>query len=67
MEKVTTSYGMDITDRYDAVVNLMDAEITEELHKYEWDTEQDFYNAYCIMHEERYGNTFSPDDRRGQW
>ena len=46
---------------YEAAVSLMDNEIREELHN-EWSDdkggEQEFYNAYCEKHYEKYHEYF---------
>jgi glutaredoxin-related protein len=43
----------------DAVVNLMDDEIREELHaRNEWPSEQAFVDAYCAEHAKRFNETF---------
>ena len=43
----------------DAVVNLMDDELREELHSSkEWKSEQQFIDAYCKAHKKRFGTDF---------
>lgn len=43
----------------DAVINLMDRDITEQLHSSQsWDNEQQFVDAYCAAHEEKYNEDF---------
>lgn len=53
------TYNNDQVD-FDAAVNLMDDDIREALH---WSiapcTEQDFFDAYCEAHEEKYGEEFA--------
>ena len=63
MVKVTTSNGNEID--YDAAVNIMDADIREELHREGIESEQEFYAAYCERHMEKFGERFAPDG--GQW
>jgi hypothetical protein len=44
---------------YDAAVELMDDEIREELHNSgEYDTDEDFLEAYMEAHEAKYGIGF---------
>ena len=44
---------------YNAAVNLMDRELCEELHmRFAPCSEQDFYDAYCKAHEEKFGEEF---------
>lgn len=51
---VTNGYGVDID--FDIAVNLMDDEIREELNDILAPcTEQNFFDEYCIAHEEKYG------------
>lgn len=45
---------------FEAAVNLMDDEIREALHmELAPCTEQEFFDAYCKAHEEKYGEEFS--------
>ncbi len=42
-----------------AALNLMDAEICEKLHfDGEFNTEQDFANAYCVAHSVKFSEEF---------
>lgn len=44
---------------FDAAQNLMDEEISEELHSEHWfETNQEFFDAYCEKHLEKYGEEF---------
>ena len=44
---------------FDAAVNLMDDDIREELHsKMAPCSDQDFADAYCAAHAEKYGEQF---------
>lgn len=44
---------------YNAAVELMDDEIRKELHSSgEYDTDEDFLNAYMERHEQKYGVPF---------
>lgn len=45
---------------FEAAVNLMDDEIREALHaELAPCTEQEFFDAYCKAHEEKYGDEFA--------
>lgn len=45
---------------FEAAVNLMDDEIRESLHaELAPCTEQEFFDAYCKAHEEKYGEKFA--------
>ena len=45
---------------FEAAVNLMDDEIREALHaELAPCTEQEFFDAYCKAHEEKYGEKFA--------
>lgn len=42
-----------------AAVNLMDDEIREELHSaQDWQSDQDFTDAYILAHDARFGEEF---------
>jgi hypothetical protein len=43
---------------FEAAVMMMDDEIREELHAQGIEDEQEFYNAYCDKHYEKYGEDF---------
>lgn len=45
---------------FEAAVNLMDDEIREALHaELAPCTEQEFFDAYCKAHDEKYGEKFA--------
>jgi hypothetical protein len=44
---------------FDAVVDLMDYQIREDLHSQGLETEQAFIDAYAAAHEARFGETFT--------
>lgn len=45
---------------FEGAVNLMDDEICEALHaELAPCTEQEFFDAYCKVHEEKYGEKFA--------
>ena len=53
------TYNNDQVD-FEAAVNLMDDEIREALHaELAPCTEQEFFDAYCKAHEEKYGEEFA--------
>lgn len=53
--RLYVSVGDKVTDYEDAVV-LMDDEIREELHaEMAPCSEQDFFDAYCMRHSEKFG------------
>nr|DAW94516.1 MAG TPA: hypothetical protein [Caudoviricetes sp.] len=43
---------------FEAAVMLMDDEIREQLHAMGIEDEQEFYNAYCEKHYEKYNEEF---------
>lgn len=66
MTKVNNEYGTEIN--YDAVVDLMDDEIREELHsKFAPCTEQKFFDEYCKAHAEKYGEEWELAKRNPQY
>ena len=57
---VTNADGLKVD--YDAAVALMDYEICEELHdEIAPYTDQEFFDAYCKAHAERFGEEFAPN------
>ena len=53
------TYNNDQVD-FEAAVNLMDDDIREALHQSIAPcTEQEFFDAYCEAHEEKYGEEFA--------
>ena len=44
----------------DAAINLMDDEIREKLHSArDWESKQEFFDAYVKLHAEKYGEEFA--------
>jgi small nuclear ribonucleoprotein (snRNP)-like protein len=43
---------------YDAAVNLMDAELCEEIHARGIEDEQEYVDAYAAAHLQRFGEEF---------
>ena len=62
MRIVKNEYGTEID--YEAAVMLMDDDIREKIHS---DlapcTDQEFFDAYCKAHEEKYGEDFELSKR----
>lgn len=66
MTTVKNEYGVSID--YDAAVALMDDELCEALNmEIAPCTEQEFFDAYCKAHEEKYGEAFEPAKANPQW
>ena len=65
MAKVINDAGAMID--FDAAVNLMDADITRELHEMAPCTEQDFYTAYESAHLAKYGVVWELSKRNPTW
>ena len=42
----------------ETIANLLDDEIREELHKYNFSEEQDFLNAYIVAHKIKFNEEF---------
>lgn len=54
MDVVTNKWGKEIY--YNAAVELMDDELREKLHlEMAPCTDQEFFDAYCKLHEEKFG------------
>lgn len=59
MVTVKNQYGVQIS--FDAAVALMDDETREEVHAdISPCSEQDFFDAYCIAHHNRFREDFEP-------
>ena len=57
MKNVINFYDVEID--FDVAVNLMDAEIREEIHmNLAPCTAQEFFDAYCEAHETKFGEEF---------
>ena len=56
MHKVTATQRNNID--FEAAVMLMDDEIREQLHGTGIEDEQEFYNAYCEKHYDKYNEKF---------
>ncbi|RMH38516.1 MAG: hypothetical protein D6694_12285 [Gammaproteobacteria bacterium] len=63
---VINAYGKEID--YEAAVNLMDDDIREQLHaELAPCSEQEFFDAYCKAHREKYGEDFEPAKANPVW
>jgi hypothetical protein len=51
MTKVQNSFGVE----FDLYLIYMDDDLREELHAEGFETEQEFFDAYCEAHEKRFG------------
>lgn len=54
---VINSYGTEIN--FDVAVSMMDDEIREQICG-TVDTDQEFFDSYCVAHEEKFGEIFEP-------
>ena len=64
--KVENYYGTEID--FDVAVQLMDDEIREQIHAdIASCTEQEFFDAYCKAHEEKYGVEFECATKNPCW
>lgn len=61
---VVNEWGTEID--FEAAANLMDNELREEICG-TVDTEQEFFDAYCKAHEERFGEEFEPAKKNPCW
>lgn len=61
MTIVINSWGVEIN--YEAAVALMDDELREAICG-TVDTDQEFFDAYCKAHEEKFGEEFECDKRK---
>ena len=63
---ITNAYGKEID--FDAAVNLMDYDLRERLvNERAWDSDRQFFLAYCTAHEEAFGEEFEPSKRNPVW
>jgi len=66
MSKVRTQYGKVID--FEAAMHIADDAIMESIHAEGIsDTDQEFYELYCVRHQDVYGDEFEPDKECGQW
>lgn len=63
---IKNEYGYEFD--FDACVNLMDDEVREEVHaELAPCTDQEFFDAYCKAHEEKFGEEFELAKKNPQW
>lgn len=65
MADITNQYGY-VMD-FEAAVNLMDDDLVEMLGNQDWDSEQDYFAAYCAAHRAKHGEAFVLDDPNPVW
>lgn len=66
MGTVINSAGKTID--FEAAVNIMDDELRESVHfELAPCADQEFFDAYCKRHFEKFGEEFEPDKISGQW
>jgi hypothetical protein len=52
---------------FDAAAQLMDKDLTDAMDAESWVDEQEFFNAYCQRHHQRFGDEFEPDKTNPVW
>ena len=63
---ITNAYGKEVD--FDAAVNLMDDDLRERLvNECEWESDQQFFMAYCVAHEKAFGEEFEPSKQNPVW
>lgn len=61
---VTNQYGVEVN--FDVAMNLMDDSIRESVHdNLAPCTEQEFFNCYCAIHNDIFGEEFELDKENG--
>lgn len=62
---VKNQYGaeLDLT----AAAMIMDTDLTNSPKLSEATTDQEWYEIYCRLHAEKFGEEFEPDKLNGQW
>jgi hypothetical protein len=63
--KVINQHGEAID--FAAACNLMDSAIAADMDYGDGLTEQEFYNAYCLRHLQKYGDEFELDKPNPVW
>jgi hypothetical protein len=59
LSKIKLRSGLKMTQPM--IASYMDDELREELHGYDYKTEQKFFRAYCIAHKKKFGEIFILD------
>jgi hypothetical protein len=74
MREIINDHGTEID--FDAAVELMDDELRESLHNGDGDptgsndrpgSEQQFFDWYCRLHREKFGEEFEPNKANPVW
>lgn len=66
MIKITNAAGRLID--FDAAANMMDNEISKSFgHGANFQTEQDFFDTYCVRHREVFGEEFEANKANPVW
>jgi hypothetical protein len=66
MSEIKNAYGVEFD--FDAAVNIMDRDICEELHlEMAPCGDQEFFDAYCKAHEEKFGEEFELAKENPVW
>lgn len=56
---IVNSLGQEMD--FEAAMSIADLELCEEVHAMNLDTDQEYWDTYCKLHEEKYGEEFAPD------
>jgi hypothetical protein len=63
---ITNARGKEID--FDAALNLMDDDLRERLtNEREWDSDRQFFLAYCVAHEKAFSEEFEPSKQNPVW
>lgn len=65
MSTVKNQYGREID--LDAAATIMDIELTNSHDLDAADNDQEWFEIYCRVHEEKYGEEFELNKENGQW
>jgi len=65
IKTVKNQHGREID--LDAASMIMDDDLMNSPKLNEADTDQEWYEIYCQLHEVKYGEEFEPDKENGQW
>lgn len=56
---IVNSLGQEMD--FEAAMSIADPELCEEVHAMNLDTDQEYWDTYCKLHGEKYGEEFAPD------
>lgn len=67
MSSITNTHGTVID--FDAAVNLMDADLCDDIHNSLTDgiNDQEFFDLYCTAHIKKFGEEFEPAKANPVW